>query len=101
MSSIHTSPEPEKIKQTLTRARRNCQEMELAGIQMEEMIAKLDREILTQRKQRLVKALEHCSSSSMMIEIGRLKKPVNPVSITAPKDLRVLPFFTATEIIAS
>jgi hypothetical protein len=27
--------------------------MELAGIQLEEVIAKLDREILTQRKQRL------------------------------------------------
>jgi hypothetical protein len=32
--------------------------MELAGIQLEEVIAKLDREILTQRKQRLGKALE-------------------------------------------
>jgi hypothetical protein len=50
MSSMHTSPEPEKIKQTLARAHRNCQEMELAGIQLEEVIAKLDREILTQRK---------------------------------------------------
>ncbi len=58
MSSMHTSPEPEKIKQTLARARRNCQEMELAGIQLEEVIAKLDREILTQRKQRLGKVLE-------------------------------------------
>ncbi len=57
MSSIHTSPEPDKIKQTLTRAHRNCQEMELAGIQLEEVIAKLDREILIQRKQRLGKVL--------------------------------------------
>jgi hypothetical protein len=32
--------------------------MELAGIQIEEVIAKLDREILIQRKQRLGKALE-------------------------------------------
>jgi hypothetical protein len=32
--------------------------MELAGIQLEEVIAKLDREILTQRKQRLGKVLE-------------------------------------------
>jgi hypothetical protein len=58
MSSIHTSPEPEKIKHTLARAHRNCQEMKLAGIQLEEVIAKLDREILTQRKQRLGKVLE-------------------------------------------
>jgi hypothetical protein len=66
MSSIPTSPDPEKIKQTLAKAHRNCQEMELAGIQLEEVIAKLDsrserlrqREILTQRKQRLGKVLE-------------------------------------------
>ncbi len=32
--------------------------MELAGIQLEEVIATLDREILTQRKQRLGKVLE-------------------------------------------
>jgi hypothetical protein len=58
MSSIPTIPDPEKIKQTLARAHRNCQEMELAGIQLEEVIAKLNREILTQRKQRLGKSLE-------------------------------------------
>jgi hypothetical protein len=66
MSFIPTIPDPEKIKQTLAKAHRNCQEMELAGIQLEEVIAKLDshserlrqREILTQRKQRLGKALE-------------------------------------------
>jgi hypothetical protein len=66
MNSIPTKPDPEKIQQTLARAHRNCQEMELAGIQLEEVIAKLDsrserlrqREILTQRKQRLGKVLE-------------------------------------------
>ena len=55
---VPTIPDPEKIKQTLARAHRNCQEMELAGIQLEEVIAKLDLEISTQRKQRLEKALE-------------------------------------------
>jgi hypothetical protein len=66
MSSIPTIPDPEKIKQTLAKAHRNCQEMELAGIQLEEVIAKLDShterlrqlEILTQRKQRLGKVLK-------------------------------------------
>jgi hypothetical protein len=66
MSSIPTIPDPEKIKQTLAKAHRNCLEMELAGIQLEEVIAKLEshterlsqREILIQRKQRLGKALE-------------------------------------------
>jgi hypothetical protein len=62
MSFIPTIPDPEKIKQTLARAHRNCQEMELAGIQLEEVIARLDREILTQRKQRLGKALEQGQS---------------------------------------
>ncbi len=58
MNSIPTIPEPEKIKETLTRAHRNCQEMELAGIYLEEVIAKIEQEVLTRRKQRLGKALE-------------------------------------------
>ena len=58
MSSIPTIPDPERIKQTLAKAHRNCQEMELAGIQLEEVIAKLDLEILTQHKQRLDKVLQ-------------------------------------------
>jgi hypothetical protein len=42
MSFIPTIPDPAKIKQTLAKAHRNCQEMELAGIQLEEVIAKLE-----------------------------------------------------------
>ena len=53
-----TLPDPEKIKQTLARAHRNCQEMELAGIYLEEAIVKLEQEILTQRKQQLGKVLQ-------------------------------------------
>ncbi len=66
MSFVPTIPAPEKIKQTLAKAHRNYQKMELAGIQLEEVIAKLDsrsnrlrqRERLTQRKQRLGILLE-------------------------------------------
>jgi hypothetical protein len=58
MNSIPTIPEPEKIKQTLARAHRNCQEMELAGIYLEEVIVKIEQEILARRKQQLRKALE-------------------------------------------
>jgi hypothetical protein len=58
MNSIPTIPEPEKIKQTLARAHRNCQEMELAGIDLEEVIVKIEQEILTRRKEQLGKALE-------------------------------------------
>jgi hypothetical protein len=43
-------PDLEKIKQTLAKAHRNCQEMELVGIQLEEVIAKLEQENLTWRK---------------------------------------------------
>ncbi len=57
MTSMTNLPDPEKIKQTLTRAHRSCQEIELAGIQLEEVIIKLEQEILTQRKQQLGKAL--------------------------------------------
>jgi hypothetical protein len=54
MNSIPTIPEPEKIKQTLARTHRNCQEMELAGIDLEEVIVKIEQEILTRRKQKIV-----------------------------------------------
>jgi hypothetical protein len=57
MNSIPTIPEPEKIKQTLANAHRNCQEMELAGIYLEEAIAKIEQEILNRRKQQLGKVL--------------------------------------------
>ena len=57
MSSVPTIPEPEKIKQTLANAHRNCQEMELAGIYLEEAIAKIEQEILSRRKQQLGKVL--------------------------------------------
>jgi hypothetical protein len=58
MISIPTLPDPEKINHTLARAHRNCQEMELAGIQLEEVIVQLERLNLTQRKQRLGKVLQ-------------------------------------------
>jgi hypothetical protein len=64
MNSIPTIPEPERIKQTLARAHRNCQEMELAGIYLEEVIAKIEQEVLTRRKQRLGKVLETKMESS-------------------------------------
>jgi hypothetical protein len=58
MTSLPTLPDPEKIKQTLAKAHRNCQEMEFAGIQLEEVIVKLEQENLTRRKQQLGKLLQ-------------------------------------------
>jgi hypothetical protein len=48
-----TIPEPDKIKQTLAKARRSCQEIELAGIYLEEVIIKIQQVILTYEKQNL------------------------------------------------
>ena len=58
MNSMPTIPEPEKIKKTLATAHRNCQEMELAGIYLEEAIVKIEQEILIRRKQQLGKVLD-------------------------------------------
>lgn len=58
MNLIPTLPDPEKIKQTLAQAHRNCQEMELAGIELEEVIVKLEQEKLTRRKQQLGQLLQ-------------------------------------------
>ncbi|MDJ0577908.1 MAG: hypothetical protein QNJ65_22460 [Xenococcaceae cyanobacterium MO_234.B1] len=62
MTSMPTLPEPEKIKGTLAKAHRNCQEMELAGIQLEEVIFQLEQENLTRRKQQLGKLLQQGQS---------------------------------------
>lgn len=62
MTDLPTLPDPEKIKQTLAKAHRNCQEMELAGIQLEEVIVKLEQENLTRRKQQLGKLLQQGQS---------------------------------------
>ncbi len=62
MTSLPTLPDPEKIKQTLAKAHRNCQEMELAGIQLEEVIVKLEQENLRRRKQQLGKLLQQGQS---------------------------------------
>jgi hypothetical protein len=53
-----TLPDSEKIKQTLARAHRHCQEMELAGIELEFVIAQLEQETRTRRKDRLAKLLK-------------------------------------------
>jgi hypothetical protein len=62
VTSLPTLPDPEKIKQTLAKAHRNCQEMELAGIQLEEVIVKLEQENLTRRKKQLGRLLQQGQS---------------------------------------
>ncbi|WPF87204.1 hypothetical protein WEU38_10305 [Cyanobacterium aponinum AL20118] len=50
-------PNPEKIAETLKKARRACREMELAGLELDEAIALLEQENRNQRKQYLNKVL--------------------------------------------
>jgi hypothetical protein len=59
-----TIPEPSKLKQTLAKAHRNCQEMELAGIYLEQVIVKVEHEILNRRQQLLKKILNHGQSDT-------------------------------------
>ncbi|WP_449419446.1 hypothetical protein [Phormidium nigroviride] len=46
-------PAPEQVKQTLTKAHRACQDMELAGLELQEVIEMLERNIREQRLKRL------------------------------------------------
>ncbi|WP_013325530.1 hypothetical protein [Gloeothece verrucosa] len=62
MTGMPTFPDPEQIQQTLTKAHRNCQEMELAGIELEEVIVLLEQEIRRTRRKHLGKMLEQESS---------------------------------------
>lgn len=50
-------PNPEKIAETLIKARRACREMELAGLELDEAIALLEAENRNQRKKYLTKVL--------------------------------------------
>ncbi|MBO1351032.1 MAG: hypothetical protein EBE86_028365 [Hormoscilla sp. GUM202] len=53
MSEIQQMPDPEKVKQTIAKAHRACQEMELAGLELQEVIDQLERNIREQRLQHL------------------------------------------------
>lgn len=44
---------PDRLKQTLAKAHRNCQEMELVGLQLEEAISRLEAENRQRRRQQL------------------------------------------------
>ncbi len=47
----------QKLKQTLAQAHRHCQEMELAGLQLENIISQLEHENRQRRIQQLGKVL--------------------------------------------
>jgi hypothetical protein len=62
MNQHPTVLETEKVKQTLARARCSCQELELAGVQLEEVISRLEQDNLNRRKQQLGKVLQNLGS---------------------------------------
>jgi hypothetical protein len=47
------SQDSDQLKQTLAKAHRNCQEMELVGLQLEEAISRLEAENRQRRRQQL------------------------------------------------
>lgn len=53
MSERQQMPDPETVKKTTANAHRACQEMELAGLELQEAIALLEQNIRQQRWQRL------------------------------------------------
>jgi len=74
MSDKHPMPEPEKVKQTVVNLRTTRLEMELFGLEMEEINARLEQNI---RQQRL-KRVQH--SLSLLVDKSHELEP-NPVEV--------------------
>ncbi|MBW4622527.1 MAG: hypothetical protein KME17_24615 [Cyanosarcina radialis HA8281-LM2] len=55
-------PDPEQVKQTVARSRRRRLEMELAGLELEEVIAKFEHHNRQQRLQRIKRVLNDPST---------------------------------------
>lgn len=57
MSQTPEIPDSKKIHRTLKNAHRSCQEIELAGLQLEEVITRIEQENRKRRKQQLERNL--------------------------------------------
>jgi hypothetical protein len=57
-------PDPEKVKQTIARSRRRRLEMEISGIELEEVIAKLEQHNRQQRLNRIKQTLSRLDAES-------------------------------------
>ncbi|MDJ1180013.1 hypothetical protein PJF56_14180 [Roseofilum sp. BLCC_M91] len=53
MNETSGFPDRSQVQQTLSRAHRSCQEMELAGLELQEVIERLESNIRQQRLKRL------------------------------------------------
>ncbi len=68
MSNHLPLPDPEKVKQTVANSRHRRLEMELAGLELEEVIAKLERHNRQQRMKRLTQVLNDGVTESQPFE---------------------------------
>jgi hypothetical protein len=57
-------PDPEKVKQTIANSRRRRLEMEISGIELEEVIAKLEHHNRQQRLNRIKQTLSRLDAES-------------------------------------
>ncbi len=75
MSNQPPIPNPEKVKQTVAKSRRSRLEMELVGLELEEVIAKLEHHNRQQRMKRLKQVLNGSTTESQTSE-------QNPVEVS-------------------
>jgi hypothetical protein len=76
MTDQQYMPDPEKVKQTIATSRRRRLEMEISGIELEEVIAKLEHQNRQQRLNRIKQTLSRLDAESSVA--GE-----DPVQVTA------------------
>jgi|GEM_PF-1604489 len=64
MNQHHQIPAPDRVRQTVARARRSCREMELVGLQFEDIIAQLEAYNRDVRKEQLRKVLRRSDADT-------------------------------------
>jgi hypothetical protein len=67
MTDQQHMPNPEKVKQTITNSRRRRLEMEISGLELEELIAKLECHNRQQRLNRAKQTLSGLDSESLIL----------------------------------
>jgi hypothetical protein len=80
MTDQQYMPDPEKVKQTIATSRRRRLEMEISGIELEEVIAKLEHHNRQQRLNRIKQTLSRLDAESDVAG----KDPVNVAAAIKP-----------------
>lgn len=73
MSDRPSIPDPEKVKQTVASSRRRRLEMEVVGLELEEVIAKLEQHNRQQRLKWLKQVLNHEATESLPLSRTKLR----------------------------